>query len=344
MSESFYEGLGLSGDYRALQASLGYGKGRRVSAGVQRMSRKTMRVYVGDEQFVRNALSVGVGGVSVGFGQEVADGKLRSVDIDISTAAGWTAYQEFVTSGRMPEAGAAGTLEPATATTRKLSQSASLEAEFGNVSVGGLLTDSEGSYVETRHADGRVEHDLSVRHDDVGLAFGVDREADGGETRSYALNLEGVRPDVYENFQALNLGDTRPPDGGNVRMKFTGDDLMGMRRQALEQIAMEMEQRGASPRPSPEEVAENLERNHGVIRFPNGNEYWPEGAAAVLANAQDPEGVLEGLYRLAGGDPNEFLTGPMTDFVLRTNAAYGSTRPTERGKLPGSMSGPSCAG
>jgi hypothetical protein len=118
---------------------------------------------------------------------------------------------------------------------------------------------------------------------------------------------------------------------------------MGMRRQALEQIALEMEQRGARPRPTPEEVAENLQRNHGVIRYgPYGTEYQPEGAAGVLANAQDPEGVLEGLYRLANGDPNEFLTGPMTEFVLHTNAAHGDTHPTERGKLPGTIGGPRC--
>jgi hypothetical protein len=343
MSEAYYEGLGVSADYRALQASLGYDRGRRVSAGVQRVDRSTMRVHVGDEAFVRNALSLGVGGVSAGFGQEVADGKLRSIDIDVSTPEGWTAYQQFVTSGRLPGRGAAGTLAPTTATTRKLSRSASVEAKFGNVAVGGLLTDSEGSYVKTRNADGSIDHDLAVRHDDVGLSFRVEEGADGKESRSYALNLEGVRPDVYENFQALNFGDTRPPDGGNVRMDFTADELMGMRRQALEQVAHEMEQRGARPRPTPEEVAANLERNHGVIRYgPHGHEYTPEGAAAVLANAQDPEGVLEGLYRLANGDANEFLTGPMTDFVLRTNAAYGHTNPSERGKLPGTVGGPRC--
>ena len=343
MSEDFYEGLGLSGDYRALQASLGYDEGRRVSAGVQRVSPDKMRVYAGDEQFVRNALAVGVGGVSVGFGQEVSDGKLRSLDIDVSTPEGWAAYQGFVTSGRLPEDGAPGTGDPTDATTRKASQSASIEAEFGNLHVGGLLSDSEGSFVETKHADGSVEHDISINHKDVGLSVGVDKGADGREQREYALNLAGVRPEVYERFQELNFGDTKLPEGGNVRMDFTGDELLGMRRQALEQVALEMEQRGAEPRPTPEEVAENLERNGGVIRYgPHGTKYEPEGAMGVLANAQDPEGVLEGLYRLAHGDSNEFLTGPMTRFVLDTNAAHGDANPAERGKLPGTLGGADC--
>ena len=46
---------------------------------------------------MRNALSLGVGndaaGVALAAGAELSDGKLHSVDMDISTAAGWKAYQ-----------------------------------------------------------------------------------------------------------------------------------------------------------------------------------------------------------------------------------------------------------
>ena len=92
--------------YRALQLELGYEEGKRVSAGVSRVNPDTLRVYVGDEDFVRNALSLGIGndaaGVALAAGSELSDGKLRSVDIDISTAAGWKAYQSFLKSGRLP--------------------------------------------------------------------------------------------------------------------------------------------------------------------------------------------------------------------------------------------------
>ena len=345
MSEEFYLGLGLSGEYAKLQASLGYEQGRRVSSGAQRVDARTMRVYVGDEDFVRNAMAVGVGGAEAGVSREVADGKLKSVDIDVSSAAGWDAYQQFVTTGRLPDGTAPGTSDPTSATTRKASQSAKLEATFGNLKVGGLLSDAEGNYVATKHGDGSVDHSLSVRYRDVGLEVGVREDARGNPAgeRTYGLNLEGVHPDVFANFQALNFGDARPPADGNVRWDFTADDLMAMRTQALEQIAFEMEQRGADPRPSAEEVAENLERNHGVIKYgPEGAEYTPEGAASVLANGRNPEEVLEGLYRLANGDPNTFLSGPLTDFMLRTNAANGDAQPTDRGRLPGAVHGPDC--
>jgi Flp pilus assembly pilin Flp len=341
MSEEFYKGVGASGDYRALQVSLGYDEGKRVSSGARRIDADTVRVYVGDEDFVRHALTVGLGGssakVEAGVSQEISDGKLRAVDIDISTQAGWDAYQGFVTSGRVPDGRAAGTANPTTSTTRKLSKSVTLGGTFGDLKFGGLLSDAEGNHVETKHADGSVERNLSIRYRDVGLEVGA-----RGDARTYALNLEGVRPDVFANFQQLNRGDTRRPQDGNVRMDFTGDDLMGMRRQALGQIAAEIEQRGVHPRPSAADVADNLARNHGVIKV-NGVEYTPEGAASVLANARSPEEVLEGLYRLANGNPNDFLTGPMTDFILRTNAANGDANPTPRGRLPGSVHGPACA-
>ena len=351
MSQEYFNGLGLSGDYAKLQASLGYDHGRRVSSGVKHLGDGKMRVYVGDEDFVRNALGLGGGAkgvkVEAGFSQEVGDGKLRAVDIDVSTAAGWDAYQRFVTSGSLPEGTEPGTSNPTTAITRRASQSAKLEATFGRLKVGGLLKDSEGNYVATKNADGTTDHNLAIRFDEVGLEVGIHEDGRGEEVgeREYALNLEGVRPDVFADFQELNFRDTSPPPGGNVRWKLSEDDLMGMRHQALEQIASEMVQRGADPRPTAQEVADNLERNHGVIKYgPHGVEYSPEGAASVLANARNPDEVAEGLYRLAHGDANEFLTGPMTDFVLRTNAANGDPNPTERGRLPGSISGPECKG
>lgn len=342
MSQEFYAHAGLDADYRAMQASLGYDRGRRVSAGATRIDGKTMRVYAGDEDFVRNALSLGAGGVSVGFGQELAEGKLRAVDIDVTTPGGWAAYQNFALSGRVPAKGAAGTTDPTTAITHKASQSASIEAQFGSAKLGALLSDSEGNYQQTRHEDGRIEHDLTIRHDDVGLAVKVLKTANGAEQRSYALNLQHVEPDVYENFQKLNFGDAKPPEGGNMRMEFSGDQLMGIRRQALEHIAFSMERAGVQPRPTADQVADNLGRNHGTIKAPNGQEIDVHAIDAQLAVARDPEEVLSRLYRMANGSSHDFLTGPLTEFILRTNTANGDEQPSERSRLPAATGGADC--
>jgi hypothetical protein len=54
LSEEFYAGHNLEASYRALQLELGYEEGTRVSAGVARVSPSTVRIHVGDEDFVRN--------------------------------------------------------------------------------------------------------------------------------------------------------------------------------------------------------------------------------------------------------------------------------------------------
>ena len=66
LSQEFYAGHDLEASYRALQLELGYEEGTRVSAGVSRVDPSTVRIYVGDEDFVRNALSLGVGNDAAG--------------------------------------------------------------------------------------------------------------------------------------------------------------------------------------------------------------------------------------------------------------------------------------
>jgi hypothetical protein len=126
-------------------------------------------------------------------------------------------------------------------------------------------------------------------------------------------------------------------------MQFSGDDLMGIRRQALEHIALDMEQAGAEPRPTPEEVADNLEHNHGRIKYgPHDALIDIDAADQSLANARNPEEVLSRLYRLSRGDPHHFLTGPMTEFINRTSFAHGDDIGSSRSRLPGSVGGAGC--
>ena len=100
---------------------MGYDEGHRVSSGVKRISPSTVRVMVGDSDFVRSALKLGVGykdvAVSLGNSKDLADGKLHAVDIDISNQAGWDAYQAFLASGKLPKEGTPGTSNPTKAST-----------------------------------------------------------------------------------------------------------------------------------------------------------------------------------------------------------------------------------
>jgi hypothetical protein len=345
MSEEFYANLGLSAEYRALQVDLGYDKGRRVSSGVTRLNDSHIRVYVGDEDFVRQALAFGVGGsgakISASFNKELSDGKLKALDININTPEGWNAYQQFVTTGHLPDAGTAGVSRPTESTTHRLSDSAKIEAELGQWKLGGQLKDAEGNIVDTRNQDGSHDSSFSIRYNDVGLELTEHLDPSGNRVgdRTYALNLEGVRPDVYSNFQKLNFNDPTPPPDGNVRWEFTRSDLLGIREQALNTLAAQAERDfGVHPRLSAQEVADILERNNGrFIYGPHDAEFHPQPpVVGLLANMRTPEEVLEALYRLAGGDPNGLLTGPLTDFTLAVNHSLGERNPSERNRLPGS--------
>jgi hypothetical protein len=333
LSHEYYAGVGMEGEYRALRASLGYDEGTRVSSGVQRVDERTVRVLVGDEDFVRQALSVGLGidgaGISLGGSEELSSGKLHAIDIDISTEAGWNAYQSFLNSGTLPEAGTPGTSDPTTADTLNYSDSTRIEAEIGNVTIGGLLGDSEGHLTETRHADGTVDVVASSRNDDVGLAVRRQRDADGNEVGAptYSLLLEGVDGNSAETLQQLDGDEADVPPGGNLRIDFSADDLEGFRQIALDHLADEIERNGE--RPSTEEIEASLADGDGIVEI-DGVQYAFGPPYTDLAAAQTPEDVLIALYHLGIGNGTAAADALVNMLVLADQ------------ELPGDLHAPDC--
>ena len=117
LSEEFFAGHNLQVSYRNLLIGMGFEEGRRLSSGVRRVDERTVRVFVGDSEFVRRALSVGTSvgdfGVALGGSKELSQGEICTVDIDISTAEGFAAYQKFIADGQMPQPGTGGHQQPA---------------------------------------------------------------------------------------------------------------------------------------------------------------------------------------------------------------------------------------
>ena len=53
--------------------------------------------------------------------------------------------------------------------------------------------------------------------------------------------------------------------------------------------------------------------------------------------------MMAALFRLANGDPDGLLTGPLTDFILAVNDANGDIHQrSPRNRLPGTLVEPSC--
>ena len=113
-----------------------------MSSGVKRISPTTVRVMVGDSEFVRQALKLGVGykdvSLALGNTKDLSDGKLHAVDIDISNEAGWDAYQAFLELRQAAEERHAGHDQPdAGRDASSTPTSPQLEAKLGGIKLGG---------------------------------------------------------------------------------------------------------------------------------------------------------------------------------------------------------------
>jgi hypothetical protein len=333
LSREYYAGVGMEAEYRALKASLGYDEGTRVSSGVERVSPSTIRVMVGDEDFVRQALSLGVGvdgaGITLGGNEELSTGKLHAVDIDISTSAGWTAYQDFLNTGTLPADGTPGTSDPTSADTINYSDETRIEAELGNITIGGQLGDSEGHRTETRHADGTIDVVTSARVNDVGLAIRRREDAAGNQLDdpSYSLLLEGVDDSIAETLQQLDGDEADAPRDGHLRIDFSASDLEDIQDIALEELADQIEMNGE--RPSTEEIAESLADGDGVVEI-DGVQYAFGPPYTSIAAAQTPEDILVALYHLGLSDGSS-AANELVNMLLARDA-----------QLPGDLHAPDC--
>jgi Flp pilus assembly pilin Flp len=299
LTEDFYAGVNAKGSYRALQVEMGYDEGHRVSSGVKRISPTTVRVLVGDSDFVKQALKLGVGykdvALSLGNTKDLANGKLHAVDIDVSNQAGWDAYQAFLGSGKLPKEGTPGTVNPTKAETLVYTDVTSIEAKLGGLKLGGRVGDSEGRVTETTNADGTVDRVAFARYRDVGLAVTTKTDKDGNVigTPTRSLLLEDVDPSLTGGiYQAT--GKTPPSDPGrNIRLDFTEPQLEQLRQVALNRLADKVAMNGR--RPSTDEIAQSLRDNHGIVKI-DGVEYAFGGVESLLGEASTPEEALMALY------------------------------------------------
>jgi hypothetical protein len=347
LSEEFYAGVNLTATYRALQVQMGFEEGRKLSSGVKRIDADTVRIFVGDSEFVRQALSLGLGvggvGVSIGNKDELSSGELRAVDIDISTPEGFAAYQEFLSTGRLPAAGAPGTSDPTTAETLDITDTTRVEGKLGPVKLGGVLGSSEAHLTETRHADGTVESVLTGRFNSVGLAVRTTTSPDGTTDTSFSLLIEGASRSSIENFEEFSGQSLAASEDGNVRFDFTESDLRTIREQALDQLAFEAEQNGLDL--SRDEIERLLREDPRQLE--NAGLNGPDHAFEI-ASAQSPEEILLQLYKIGGafGDPSATMEG-LLEFIIDTADARHGLRsvPADHpdSLLPGTRVAPACS-
>ena len=301
LSEEFFAGHNLQVSYRNLQIGMGFEEGRRLTSGVRRVDERTVRVFVGDSEFVRQALSVGTSvgdfGVALGGSKELSQGEVRTVDIDISTPEGFAAYQKFIADGQMPQPGTPGTSNPLSISAVDFSGSTVAEVSAGNFRLGGVLNDAEGSMVEVRHADGTVDHVSQARANDVGAA--ITENKDG---KTFSLFMENVDPSLIEAFERFSGKDLAEFGDGNVRLDFTEADLEVIRQQAFDQLVKRAKDNRIDI--SREELERLLREDPRRLENAGLNDSFDR--AFEIARAGSPEDILRELFHFggAGSDGN----------------------------------------
>jgi hypothetical protein len=350
MSEKYYAGLNLSAQYKALQATMGFEKGRKLSTGVRRIDDKTVRIYAGDSDYVKNALQLGintdVAKVYLGNDTTFTQGKLRAIDVDVSTPEGWKAYQAFAKSGTLPSSGADGTANPTSSDTVELTSVSKLGAAIGNLDASVTLGDSEGHVTETHNADGTTTRFVDSRYRDVGLQVVKTTDASGHVvgTPTYALNFRGVDPHVVDAYQQVNGLPRTPVKDGNLRLQYTPQDLTNIQNQAIDHIRAMFQQDRTSV-PSRDDIRRQMAGNpYAAVKNADGVTIAPPPLEASLASATSPENVLVGLYDTGFGNASGAVDG-LTRFALETDLEDG--KPTRgplsgQDRLPGTQVTPTC--
>ena len=284
-----------------------------MASGVTRIADGTVRVYVGDEEFVRNAIRLRLGpqslGAAVGYTDERSSGTLHAIDLDISTAEGWNAYQGFISSGRLPAGDAPGVVDSSSSDVYRSLSQRQLEARIGSAKVSFLDREARYQALETTNADGSTRHEIIDRIDGVTVVHRVDRAPNGSVTSSGgSLLLRDVDPDLLDNLQLAHGAPTTDENGGqNVRLDFTDGQLLALQDQALEALAW-INRPENNPNldddVTPGQIQELLRdgSHNGAINL-YGTPF-DAGTVERLATAETPGEILHALRMYGDGSPN----------------------------------------
>lgn len=279
--------------YKLVKAGASHETGTRESTGVTRVDDKTVRVYVGNEELVRNAVSFGVGidelGATIGNSSEFDRGKVRQVEIDTSTKAGQDAYRRFIGSGSLPDAKTRGVEDSAIADTARWSSKSELSVHIGPLKVGTSAEGGKGVVTEVKHADGRIERTFTTDHGDVGAISKRTDQKSQPTQAGFTLLLQDVHHDYVDGYRQLHGIDEEVDGNKDLRVDFTEQDLNEMRDQAVEQLVDYTEQMRQPLTPT--EVREKLRDHEPVMAMGVQTE--------MIAGAKSPDEVLDAVDRIA---------------------------------------------
>ncbi|MGH3503665.1 MAG: hypothetical protein ACRDQA_22640, partial [Nocardioidaceae bacterium] len=342
LKKRYFTHHGTKLSYRKLTLEADTAEGRQASAAVQRLDVDHVRVIVGQADYIHRALKAGLGtsdfGVSLIRDQEVQNGTLRHLDIDVSTKPGWTAYQMFLTTGDLHEPGTDTSSVGNWTQVRSASynSTSSIEAHGGPLTAAipiGRATNLQ--VTESVGANGSLQHTLTYQKGHLTYVETHASDARGRTVGSeYGILLQSV-PKNWLDLYTTGVSRGRTEKTRSVYLSFTTDELRTMQQRAYKAVAAKCRTYSATacktddPPTTPHQVRQYV-HTHSFAEAKQhlfGTEFEPFTEDIVYAKG--PDKVLATIYTMSH-NPSDFLKN-LEHFAVTTGLAIEGDKARDNG-------------
>ncbi|NZA25690.1 hypothetical protein H0E84_04785 [Luteimonas sp. SJ-92] len=233
------EGSSFEANYKAFTLGSTHTELSGLGFGVTRQEGSIVEVYAGPVDTVENEMFFGIGrqGVAaIGIGSEYSSEtrEMEVARIDLSTAEGQAAYQEFITSGRVPDWAPPGVPQSGTTSIYDGEHASFIGIQLGglDISTGG---ESQISVRDTSWDDGTIDRQLTYSNSgglttDVRFQVAANGEPDFDQAQWTVVraDLDPVLASYLEASYDGAAGNRELDGDHHVQMTFTTDELMAM--------------------------------------------------------------------------------------------------------------------
>ncbi|TWI05976.1 hypothetical protein IP90_00238 [Luteimonas cucumeris] len=245
------EGSTWEASYKAFTAGGTHTELDGLGFGVRRLEGSMVEVYAGPVQTVENEMFLGLGrqgtaaiGIASEYKSETQD--MSIARIDLSTSEGQAAYQQFMSSGRVPDWTPPGVPQAGTTSIYTGEHASFIGVQLGGLEIGGS-SDSQLTVTRTTWQDGSIEqrntYALGDNHvSDVSFSIGADGKPIDAQTQ-WRVVLGNYDPALTSYLSDAYNGDASQPssygsfDGGqHVQLSFSSAELMQLRDQARDSV------------------------------------------------------------------------------------------------------------
>lgn len=276
-----------------------------TSVAVEKTGEHTVRVTAGPTEAIDayNGVGVdfGVASAMLGRADHLGSATLQSAEFDLSTEAGRTAYNNFVTNGTLPEDNGEGISNVKTIEKLDYSSQTKIDAKLGPVEFGINGAKNTGSSVVVTEPDGTMTRTVDLQYSgNVPLTISQKFDADGNEivgerTYSYTIKTDGNTAQFINAAQTgsvENAQDGPVKPGQTVTITYTQEEMSQLQSYAENTL----------------EASQGMDfKLRALVQDYDGNSIGTQDFALALARnlGGSDYGSAERLFHIAqGGDGN----------------------------------------